>query len=564
MSTYNILYINTNIFKQFNNETTITINVNKDTAILNVPLSKCLFINNNGITNENAHEQQFMYFANKPTPTTADDIVNYSIDDNIVYIENSNNDNIYMCIQGITDDGNIKFIFDQHMDTNQNYGLRWSSNYNVIFKLPSAINTSTYKLADNNSISYQEVECICVSNNIEYISIDNVITLHQTNKHGVYKPPRIYAIGTEYDNYTYSFTVFTNSNPVNLGEIIKNKMEITPNEDEEYNYNIYQPNIISYEDRYKTTIHKRDYRDVFIVPINDTPTLDISNTGDLNIYLDKLGKDPSYPDETLFNNDITLTIGEGSAVNIVGDISDLSDKLAIELNGGTITYNGKEINEVNGPELYFKTINSNIDTADIEPHPKLSLLGSLTSIQNNLTMIYNTITDQLEQGRKVSTITGESYDTGFTIGALSYDVKQYIESLVQPNEQQTDNIISYDYNVIFSVSDTINIDNKDYSAVVITIDNTDYNVVGVFNNQFATLYTTGNDSSRSYHYVYTIDRTSYVFDTVHTESDIIATVNNKLTYRSKQVGYYTHNCQVNRKQSFMTTIGDNIYFVSMV
>lgn len=563
MSTYNIIYLNTNIFKQFVNEATTTINV-KGAVISNVPLSKCLFINNSSVTAENAHEQQFMYFANKSIPTTADDIVNYSWLSNTLRIENNNNDDIYMCIQGIADDtGNIKFIFDQHSDIDYaKYGLRWSSNYNVIFKLPAAINTSTYKLADNNTFNYPEDECICVSNNIEYITIDNVITLHQTNKYGVYKPPRIYAIGTEYDNYTYSFTVFTKSSPVELGTIIKNKMEITPNTDE-YNYNIYQPNIISYEDRYKTTIHRRDYRDVFIVPIGDTPTLDISNTGDLTIYLDKLGKDPSDTDEALFNENITLTIGEGSAVNIVGDISDLSSNLNIELNGGTITYNGKEINEVNGPELYFKITNSNIDTLEIEPHPKLSLVGSLTSIQNNLTMLYNTITNQLEQGRKVSTITGESYDTGFTIGALSYDVKQYIESLVQPNEQQTNNVISYDYNVMFSVSDTVNIDNIAYSAVVITIDNTDYNIVGVFNNQFATLYTTGNDLSRSYHYVYTVDRTQYVFDTVHTESDIIATVNNKLTYRSKQVGYYTHSYQVNRKQSFITTIGDNIYFVSM-
>ena len=562
MSTYNIIYLNANIFKQFVSETSTTINVNKYTVISNVPLSKCLFINNSSVTAENASEQQFMYFANNPIPTTADDIVNYSWSSNTLQIENNNNDDIYMCIQGITDDdGNIKFIFDQHSDIDYaKYGLRWSSNYNVIFKLPAAIDTSINKLADNIAFNYPEDENICVSNNIEYITIDDVITLHQTNKYGVYKPPRIWAIGTEYDNYTYSFTVFTNANSVDLGKIIKNKMEITI--EDEY-ANIYHPNIVSYDDRYKTTIHQRDLRDVFIVPVDETPTLDINNTGDLTIYLDKLGKDPSYPDETLFNKDITLTIGEGSAINIVGDISDLSDKLAIGLNGGTITYNGKEINEVNGPELYFKTTNSNIDTVDIEPRPKLSLLGSLTSIQNNLTILYNTITNQLEQGRKVSTITGESYDTGFTIGALSYDVKQYIESLVQPNEEQTDNIISYDYNVMFSVSDTVNIDNKDYSAVVITIDNTDYNVVGVFNNQFATLYTTGNDSSRSYHYIYTIDGTKYVFDTVHTESDIIATVNNKLTYRSKQVGYYTHSCQVNGKQSFLTTIGDNIYFVSM-
>ena len=177
-------------------------------------------------------------------------------------------------------------------------------------------------------------------------------------------------------------------------------------------------------------------------------------------------------------------------------------------------------------------------------------------------MLYNTITNQLEQGRKVSRITGETIDTGFAVGALSYDVKQYIESLVQPNEQQTNNVISFDYSVMFSVSDTINIDNIAYSVVVITIDNIDYNVVGVFNDTLATLYAT-NDSPRKYQYVYTVDENTYVLNSVFTETDNIATVNNKLTYWYKQVGYYTHSCQVNSKQSFMTTIGDNIYFVSM-
>ena len=540
---YNILRFNlNNLFKVFD-EGTITINVSKEVAISNVPLSKCLFINSESVSTDNLTTKQFIYFANKVNPTTVEDIidVDYDGDNAMILFKNENNVDVFLCLQGLTnDDNNLVYEFKQYLDNSPNYGLVWSSSLHIMFKLSDAVDYDSilFDVDENVNIIYRA--------NIVYPDTDHIIQLHNTQQGNMYVCSRVYCIGTNYIDEYYNDIVFATEDTIKLDELI-----------EQYSVDkTISPTVVDLSNDWMALTHMRAYgtHSLFIISSNES-TLSLTISKDTSMDVNNLS---SFDNNETTTNAFNIVINDGAVLNVANTVSTSTTNCYFRINDGNMHYLGEQMTEFNCPSIYQRVINESVDDAEIQPRRLLSVIGTMSSIQNNLSQLYNMIGSQLDAGRTINNIDGSTNDTGFTIGALSLNTKQWFENLMEPlNSAATYVPIKYDYRVDLSVSD-ITLNDKRYQQVFVIINNEFYQIACVLSNGVGYLYK--NKDNGTFHYIMNNDT---LCNDIITESNLITTNSSGLNYNNEQVGYNTTSLKLQDKTAFATTIGDNIYFVHL-
>ena len=576
MSTFGIVLDSNALFVRITDiNNTLTIKYG-NTTIENVTVSNVLFINN-GISSSNYTEHPFIYF----TPTQTTDLITLDTDTLSGTSDGKQRltlktiaSNVYMCCQGVANESRtleykLQYDFIQYANTTSH----------IMMKLPQPINL------DYINRSSTETGSIVCKYNVSYdedIDLTNqtVITLPNTrNMFGILSPS-MFNNKQDYvdDSFNYAcYVIYANKNMGGVIEFMKYYNVI------DHANKTIRLHVCDYNNAYKAIVHGASYGicDVYIVYNSGTTieftkpddTVDVDN---ITLYMDDINR---YSDgTTTTSNRITINVYYGFNMNLQATTTydkQFYETVQIFTTGlNNIKFNNQTITYDNNPWLY-RSINNVV--AMTNPRPRLSLIGNTSSIQRNLTTLYNTIGNLIE--RRLDQATGETVDVGFNVANLDYTTQDVIRVLVSdvlhtelPSLVNIPSHLKYDYSAqVNTLEDRkITIDGVKYTPLLININCGLFCLRSVFtidNNTVIAMCYVGDVNQSVMHMVY--NNTTIIEDT-HTEANKLVRVNTpttQLTYKNNIVGYFTEPTHMNINGQYHvcynTTIGENYYFTTL-
>lgn len=579
MSTYGIVLDTNALFVKINDASnTLTIKYS-DTTIENVPVNQVLFIND-GIDTSNYSSHPFVYFSTKINPTLTTDLLTFD-DDTLTTTSDGKQrltlkttaQDVYMCCQGIANEsGTLEYKLQYRF-------IHYTNTTHIMMKLPQAIN-----LAYVNKSS-TETDTICCKYNVLYdegitVSNQTVITLPNTRDMFGILSPSMFNNMQDYVSGGFNYACYVIYAKENIGGVIDFMKYYDIINHEYKNINIH---VCDHSNAYKSIVHGPGYGmcDVYIVynggiSIEFAKPVDTVENTNLTLYMDDINR---YTDGTITtSNRITINVYDGFNMNLLATTT--YDKQFYEtvhiFTTGTnnIKYNSQTITYDNNPWLY-RSITNVTDIA--QPRPELSLLGNASSIQHNLTRLYNTIGNVIE--RRLDNITGETVDIGFNVANLDYNTQDIIRTLISdvlhaelPVLITTPKHISYDYSAQFNTDadKMITIDDTKYTPLLININGGIFCLRGLFTIDNKTVITMCYVNYTSAGIMHMVDNNNTIIDDNLTEVNKLVRVNvptTQLTYENNIVGYFTEPTHMNINGSYhlcyTTTIGENYYFTTL-
>lgn len=582
MSTYGIVLDSNILFIKINgiSDNTLTIRYG-DTTIENVPVNQVLFIND-GVDTSNYQNHPFVYFSTTINPTSTADLITLDAD---TLSATSNGKqrltlkttayDVYMCCQGVANEsGTLEYKLQYKFIHYTN------ANTHIMMKLPQVINL------DYLNKSSMETNTICCKYNVLYdetISISNqtMITLPNTRDvFGILSPTMFnnqqgYISDADFKYACY--VIYADKNENYVIDFMK-YYNVIDHANKTINLHV-----CDYNNAYKAIIHDPVYGvcDVYIV-YNRGTTIEFAKPADadentnLTLYMDDINR---YTDgTTTTSNKITVNVYDGFNMNLQANTTydeQFYNTVQIFTTGiNNIKYNNQTITYTAQPWLYRSIQNV---VSIVNTRPDLSLLGNTTSIQHNLTTLYNTVGNLIE--RRLDNITGETVDVGFNVANIDYTTQDVIRILISdtlhaelPSLINIPKHISYNYSAQINTDEDkmITIGDVKYTPLLININNGVFCLRAMFtidNKTVIAMCYTNNISTAVMHMV---DNNNTILEDSLTEANKLVRVNvptTQLTYENNIVGYFTEPAHMNINGKYhlcyTTTIGENYYFTTL-